>query len=337
MDSEEKEKESALRTRAESLITKLSSVSDETRSSALCRLRLLTKSTPSIRAYITTIDDGAALSYLSESLYSTSSVTQDNAAATLLNLSISCPDTLMATPGLLHAISHSLSQHSNNYSPSAVQSAAATLYSLSLHPDHRATIGSMRDILYTLLDIVSIPNSPSRSVKDSVKALFGLSLHPPNRDTMLSLDAAGVLFGRIVRDGRVGMLEDVTAVVAQLAGSHAAPVSFRTVGGVRVLVDLVGLDATLRVRENAVGALLRLVEFGGEAVADEIREVGLGVIFDGLGEVVHCGSDKAKIRAQALMDVLESGISSKMSSFNFSQYGTHFASGPLSDSSRSSY
>ncbi|KAK9682174.1 hypothetical protein RND81_10G055600 [Saponaria officinalis] len=319
---------------AESLLTALSSVSDHSRSTALSSLRLLSKTDPSFRPIFSSLHGGAALSYLSDSLFSTSPLTQDDAAAALLNLSISSRSSLISSPGLLDALSHALSLHRGEYSPAAVQSIAATVYSLSLDPSHRATIGSKRDLVYFLVDIVSYSNSPSRSLKDAVKALFGLSLHPPNRQTILSFDALPALFGRVVHDRRVGLVEDVTAVVAQLAACDAAPAAFGDVRGIRVLVDLIDLgeNVTVRVRENAVSALLKLVEFGGEKVAEEIREVGLGLIFNGLGEVVDCGSDKGKLRAQALMNVLEMGMSSTI---NLEHNEGDFGSGPLSESSRS--
>ncbi|KAL9239929.1 hypothetical protein vseg_014200 [Gypsophila vaccaria] len=322
---------------ADTLLTNLTSVSPTTFSTALSTLRHLTKTDPTFRPILTSLHGGAALSLLSNALFSTAPTTQDDAAATLLNLSLSLSSanlSLSALPSVLSSLSHSLSLHRDNYSPSAVQSSAATVYSLSLHPALRSSLASHRDLLYYLLDIVSYPSSPSRSIKDSLRALFGLSLHLPNRLLLLSLDALPALFSRLVHPNkaRVGMVEDVTAVVAQLAACDVAPGEFGRLGGVRVLVGLIDLGetVTVRVRENAVSALLKLVEFGGEKVAEEIRQVGLGLVFDGLGEVVDCGTDKGKARANALMNVLDNGMSSCGSAFEGDS-----CSGPLSDSSRS--
>ncbi|KAK9690100.1 hypothetical protein RND81_09G104800 [Saponaria officinalis] len=127
------------------LISNLTSASTAISTAALCELRLLSKSDPSIRPFIATVDSGATLSHLSSALLSTSSLSQENAAATLLNTSISVKHPLVSTAGLLDAISHSLSSHrAADYSPAAVQSAAATVYSLSLDPSLCPTLGSDR-------------------------------------------------------------------------------------------------------------------------------------------------------------------------------------------------
>ncbi|XP_074280586.1 U-box domain-containing protein 17-like [Silene latifolia] len=318
------------------LIENLTSISDATRAAALSELRLLTKLDPDIRPIIATFSNGVAISNLAENLYSTTPLSQENAAAILLNLSISSKQPLIATRGFLHALSHALSSHRTDYSSAAVQSAAATVYSLSLQPDLRPKLGSMRDLVYYLVDIVASFDSPSQSVKDAVKALFGISLCPENRKNVIDLGGILALFARVAGDGRVGVVEDVTAVIAQLAGCDAAPAGFRSVGGVRVLLDLIvpGEDqqATRRVKENAVSALLKLVEFGGQTVVEEITDVGLDSVLDGLREVVCSGTDKGKFRAQGLMNVLETGMST---SIKFSEIGSGFGSSPLLESTHS--
>ncbi|KAK9682788.1 hypothetical protein RND81_10G096200 [Saponaria officinalis] len=322
------------------LISNLTSASTATSTVALCELRLLSKSDPSIRPFIASVHSGAALTHLSSALLSTSSLSQENAAATLLNTSISVKHPLVSTPGLLDAISHSLSSHrAAHYSPAAVQSAAATVYSLSLDPSLRPTLGSKRNIVCSLIDIVKTYDTDLKSVKDAVKALFGLALHPPNRKIILELDGGTALFDRVVfesQNNRVGVLEDVTAVIAQVAGFQASPEAFKSVGGIRVLVGLIDLQAggtRRRVRENAVSGLLKLVEFGGETLVEEIREIGLGFVLEGLKEIIHCGSEKGKIRAEALMNVLQTRLDSCSSTtITFSENGSGFGSSPLLNS-----
>jgi len=286
---------------AQSLISKLASVSGPTRTAALCELRLLTKHDPDIRPVIA---DEGAIPYLAETLYSDAPLDQDNAAATLLNVSIACPEALMSTRGLLDALSHTLSHHTRHH-PSAVQSAAATVYSLVIDENYRPVVGSKRDIVYALIDIVRTPDSPAKSMKDALKALFGLALYPLNRTTMVELGAAAALFGLVVNDGRVGVVEDATAVIAQMAGCEESAEAFRRVSGIRVLVDLLdpGTGWSARIRENAVSGLLNLAGFG-QGVVVEIRELGSEFVFHGLGEVVKNGSIKGRKRAQTLIDIL---------------------------------
>ncbi|XP_068345091.1 U-box domain-containing protein 4-like [Pyrus communis] len=289
-----------------SLVSKLSSVSSQTRADALKELRLITKLEPDSRPFVA---ESGAIPYLSETLFDSSPYLQDDAAATLLNLSISCRDSLISTQGLLDALSHSLRQHASpSSSPSAVQSSAATLHSLLVVDDYRPIIGSKRDIVYSLIDIVKCPNSPPRSVKDALKALFGIALYAPNRIALVELGAVPTLFTLVVKDGRVGIVEDATAVIAQVAGCEESEEAFQRVSGIRVLADLLDLStgSSLRSKENAVGALLNLATCGGDWGLREVREEGMGVV-DGVADVAENGGTKAKSKAVALLKVIDGG------------------------------
>ncbi|XAR63538.1 Ubiquitin--protein ligase [Bertholletia excelsa] len=282
------------------LVTKLGSVSEHTRTEALCELRLISKHDPDSRPLIA---DAGAIPYIAEILYSPSPLSQENAAATLLNVSISSREGLMSTPGLLDALSHALL---NPTSPSATQSAAATLYSLLVVDDYRSIIGSKRDIIYALIDTIRNKNSLPRSIKDALKALFGISLYQLNRATVIELGAVPALFSLVVKDGRIGIVEDATAVIAQIAGCDEAKDAFRKASGIGVLVDL--LDSSTgssdRTKENAVSALLNLVQCGGELVANWVRETGCGV-YVGIADMAENGSSKGKSKAAALLKVLD--------------------------------
>lgn len=164
-----------------------------------------------------------------------------------------------------------------------------------------------------------------------------------NRANMVELGAVEVLFGLVVKAGRVGLMEDATAVIAQIAGAEGSLAAFRRVSGVRVLVDLIdpSTGSSLRIKENAVSGLLNLVQCGGGVVGEKIREMGLGSIFDGLDEVAQTGSNKGRKRAETLMKILENGRIVKESGFRSrnesdhpgsdSYSGSHLNSGALLD------
>ncbi|CAN1781192.1 U-box domain-containing protein 4 [Linum perenne] len=287
------------------LVAKLSSVSERTRDESLVELRLITKHDEESRLIVA---EAGAIPYLAETLYSSSHKSQDNAAATLLNISISSRDSLISTRGLLDALSHALRHHSTTTSPTAVQAAAATLHSLLVIDSYRPIIGSKRDIMYSLIEIVKSPKSPPRSIKDALKAMFGIALYQLNRSTMIDLGAVPALFSLVLKDGRVGIVEDATAVIGQIAGCEESEAEFGRVCGISVLVDLldVGTGSSERVKENAVGALLNLVRSGGEKVGREVRELGTYVL-DGIREVGERGSSKGKSKAMALLEVIEGG------------------------------
>lgn len=290
-----------------SLVTKLGSVSEQTRAEALSELRLMSKLDAEARPLIA---ESGSIPYLAETLYSSSDSTQDDAAVTLLNLSISSRAALMSTRGLLDALSHVLCHHASSSSPFAVQSSAATLHSLLIEEEYRPIIGSKRDIIYSLIDIIKRAGSAVRSIKDALKALFGISLYPLNRKTVIDLGGVGPLFSLILKGTSTGIIEDATAVIAQVAGCEESEEAFRKVSGVGVLVDLLdgATGSTMRVKENSVAALLNLVRCGRERIGREVREMGLRAV-EGITDVAENGSAKGKNKAVSLLRVLYGGSS----------------------------
>lgn len=151
-------------------------------------------------------------------------------------------------------------------------------------------------------------NSQARSIKDALKALFGIALYPLNRQQIINLGGVQPLFSLIVNDGRIGIVEDATAVIAQIAGCEESSEEFKKSKGVSVLVDFLdmGTGWSAQVKENAVAALLNLVSYGRESVGKEVREAGLKVA-DGVAHVAQNGSTKGKRKAVALLKVLLEG------------------------------
>ncbi|CAI0461916.1 unnamed protein product [Linum tenue] len=125
---------------------------------------------------------------------------------------------------------------------------------------------------------------------------------------MIDLGVVPPLFSLVLKDGRVGIVEDATAVIAQIAGCEESEAEFGRVSGIRVLVDLldVGTGSSGRVKENAVGALLNLVRSGGEKVLREVKELGVTAL-EGIRDVAEGGSSKGKSKAMALLEVIEGG------------------------------
>ncbi|CAJ2657353.1 U-box domain-containing protein 17 [Trifolium pratense] len=316
------------------LVSKLSSVSEQTRIEALCELRLMSKQDPQTRPVIT---ESGAIPYLAETLYSSSHPSQENATATLLNLSITEKESIMSTRGVLDALSHIISHHSSTSAAAAVQSASATIHSLlSSVDDYRTVVGSKREIVYALVDILRCHrSSPPRTVKDALKALFAIALHPLNRATMVQFGVVPALFSLIVNDGRVGIVEDATAVIAQVAGCEESVEAFRKVSGVGVLADLLDLNtgSSMRTRENAVSALLNLVRCGGDAVAGDVRDAVAFGALDGIADVRDKGSVKGQSKAMELMRVMLGGGDRNV----VLNSGSSFGSSVMNDDSGTSF
>ncbi|PUZ52938.1 hypothetical protein GQ55_5G013400 [Panicum hallii var. hallii] len=263
---------------------------------AVAAIRLASKDDPEIRAPLA---DAGAVPLLAAQLAGPSAAAGVDAAAALLNISISAREQLASAPGLLDALTAALRTD-------AAHHAAATVHSLLCAEAHRATIGARRPLLAALVALLRARPS-TRATKDALKALFGVALYPPNRATLVSLGAVQALFALVMTDGRHGIVEDATAVVAQVAGCAECLEAFRWVSGVRILLDLVepGGAETERARENAAAALLNLVVAGGEPAVAEVLAVG------GAEETVRelaedsAASPRGKAKAEALLRALE--------------------------------
>ncbi|XP_062187810.1 U-box domain-containing protein 4-like [Phragmites australis] len=260
---------------------------------AVAELRLVSKDDPEIRAPLA---DAGAVPFLVAQLATAASV---DAAAALLNISISAREQLMSTPGLLDALTAALRTDAAHHT-------AATIHSLLCVEAYRATIGAKRPLLAALVSLLRAAPS-TRATKDALKALFGVALYPPNRATLVGLGAVQELFALVMTDGRSGIIEDVTAVIAQVAGCAETLEAFRLVSGVRILLDLVepGGAATARARENAVAALLNLVVAGGEPAVTEV--IAVGGAEDAVRELAEdaAASPRGKAKAEALLRALE--------------------------------
>ncbi|XP_008803354.2 U-box domain-containing protein 4-like [Phoenix dactylifera] len=302
---------------AESLVKRLNSAADaDSAAEAIAEIRLLSKHDPEIRSLLA---DAGAVPILAARLLPggghNSPPSQENAAAALLNISISAGEGLMATPGLLDALAAAL-HPSSPTSAAAAQHAAATLYSLLTVDAYRPIIGSKRPLVASLIALLHVPNPPNRFIKDALKALFGVALYPLNRPAMVDLGVVPALFSLVVNDGRTGVVEDATAVIAQVAGCYESVDAFRNVAGVRVLVDLVdaGRGASGRASENAAAALLNLVMSGGEEAAADVREIE--VAETALRELAGGGSSaRAKSKAESLLKALDGGRGGRLQRF----------------------
>ncbi|PIN01596.1 Ubiquitin--protein ligase [Handroanthus impetiginosus] len=286
------------------LVTKLTSVSEQTRTEALCELRLLSKNDAESRPLIA---EANAVPLIAESLYSPDVILQENATATLLNLSISSKDHLMSSHGVLDALSHALRHPA---SPTVAQCAAATIFSLLSVESFRSIIGHKRDIIFGLVEIVRNQGSAARSIKDALRALFGIALYPLNREQMVELGAIQALFSLVVKDGRVGLIEDATAVIAQIAGCEESWEVIKKALGIEVLMDLIdnSTGSSYRTKENAVSALLNLMQCGGEEVASEVRGKMEPRVVEGILDISENGSEKGKNKAMALLKVLDARV-----------------------------
>ncbi|CAL9054299.1 unnamed protein product, partial [Musa banksii] len=206
---------------------------------------------------------------------------QENIVATLLNLSISAHEALMSP----RASSTPLSSPSAS-SPLSPQPLQLPLYRRL--PFHHWV---KEALIVALVDLLSAPNASTRSIKDALKALFGLDLYSLNRTTLVELGVMLPLFMLVVKNGRKGVVEDVTI--------HR---SIPRVDDVSVLVD----GGSERARETITIVLLNLVKSNGDKVVGDIKEVDeVEATMRALDDDESQVSTRRKSKVKVLLKVLE--------------------------------
>lgn len=280
----------------ESLVNLLkpSSSSEEELKDAVCELRLLAKCGDDHRILIV---EAGAVPYLLAHLYSANAKLQENAITALLNLSIYTPnrEVIMSSRGALDGIAHCLTA---GRSLEGKQNAAAAIFSLLVVESYRAIVGDRPEVIRGLLDLIhqGIP----KCTKDALKTLFLLALYPPNRPKLVSAGVVPVIFSLLMNSG-MGIVEDATAVIAQVAGCGESEKAFEKIHGIEVLVSLLD-TGTPRVRENAASALLNLAQCGGKQVADDILDVQSAM--PALSLLLTSGTARCKSKISSLLSLL---------------------------------
>ncbi|KAK9128994.1 hypothetical protein Syun_017791 [Stephania yunnanensis] len=280
------------------LVERLSSASPETRTAALAELRLISKHDPESRPLIA---GAGAVPCLVDALY-TGGADQENAAAALLNLSISSRHLLISAPGLLDGISDLLLRHRHptprRRPPPSSPPPPPFTASSSRRPTGPSSARSATS---------SSPSSTSR-VESAIRA--GAVAGEQGGDGGDGGGGGSVRGGGEFGESRgVGVLEDATAVAAQVAGCRESAEAFGRAGG--------GGDGGLggvwsgggrgggRARENAVAGMLNLARWGGAEAAEEVRRACLeGGVLEGVMEVAVSGSGKGRGKARELLAIL---------------------------------
>jgi len=284
------------RTTAESLVNQLrsSSSSEEAQKDAVCELRLLAKWGDDHRI---SIAQAGAVPYLLDHLYSPDAKLQENAVTALLNLSIYAPnrEVIMSSRGALDAIVHCLTA---GRSLEAKKNAAAAIFSLLVVENYRPIVGDRPEVIRALLDLIRQGNP--KCTKDALKTLFHLALDPINRPKLVSAGVVPVIFSLLMNAG-TGIVEDTTAVIAQLAGCSESNEAFKRIFGIEVLVDLLDTGSP-RVQENATSALLNLAQCGGKHIADDILDVQIAM--PALSVLLTSGTPRCKSKVSSLLKLL---------------------------------
>ncbi|KAF5747233.1 hypothetical protein HS088_TW06G01414 [Tripterygium wilfordii] len=271
------------------LIEDLSSRTLEVQRKAVKKIRLLCKENPEKRILIAS---SGAIPQLTQLLSYPDSKIQEHAVTALLNLSINeANKNLIAKEGAIPEIIQIL----QNGSTEARENSAAALFSLTVLVENNITVGLLNGIP-PLVDLLK--NGTVRGKKDAASALFNLSLNLANKGRAIDAGIVPPLL-QLVKDRNLGMADEALSILLPLA-SH--PDGRREIGQLSFIETLVELirEGTPKNKECAASVLL---ELGSSSSSFILASLQFGV-YEHLIEITQSGTDRAKRKADALLQLM---------------------------------
>ncbi|XP_057524493.1 U-box domain-containing protein 1-like [Amaranthus tricolor] len=283
----------AVRWTSEFLVGKLATASSELQCRAAYETRLLAKSSMDNRK---TMAEVGAIPFLLNLLSSEHAATQENAMTALLNLSIHSTNKIliMEASGLLKIIE----VLESGKTMEARENAAATIGSLTLVDDYKASIGAHPRVIRALLRLLK--EGATTGKRDAVTALTNLALYYPNQTTLVR-EGVIPLLNDTLFDDKAGITDDALALLVFLSGSSEGSEEIsrnKSKHLMPFLIDLLRFGSS-KGKENSVILLLALSKDGVEVVRHLDPQS-----FSLLRSLVGNGSSEARERASRLLRLL---------------------------------
>ncbi|KAK9684699.1 hypothetical protein RND81_10G226200 [Saponaria officinalis] len=299
----------SIRMLAQFLAGRLSYGTDEQKNKAAYEIRLLTKS--SVFNRVTLIEFGNVAPLL-DLLTSNNANTQENAIAALLKLAKHRKGlkAIIEEGGLMLVIlvlRHGLK-------PESKQIAAATIFYFSSVEKYRKLIGSTREAIPGLLELVT--DGTITGKKNAMAAIYGLLLYDDNHRVALESDIVPTLLNLISTVQRSDILADALSILAALADKTEGSTAILKASALNTMLGLVKSSISRAGKESCVSILLSLCRNGGaRVISDVAREAG---IMPPLYSVVTDGGCHGSKKARTLIGMLQQHRES--SSSNFGSY-----------------
>ncbi|KAL9227439.1 hypothetical protein vseg_003127 [Gypsophila vaccaria] len=299
----------AIRMLAQFLAGRLSYGTDEQKNKAAYEIRLLAKTCVFNR--VTLIEFGNVAPLL-DLLTSNEANTQENAMAAVLKLAKHKKGlkAIIDEGGLMLVIlvlRHGLKVESK-------QIAAATIFYLASVEKYRKLIGSTREAIPGLVELIT--EGATTSKKNAMSAIFGLLLYHGNHRVALEASIVPRLLNLISTSQRSDILADSLHILASLAERTEGSIAIMKASALQSILGLVKSSISRGGKECCVAILLSLCRNGGpRVVADIAKEPAImpplySVVTDG-----SChGSKKARTLISLLQEFYESSASSLASS-----------------------
>ncbi|XP_010678740.4 U-box domain-containing protein 19 [Beta vulgaris subsp. vulgaris] len=268
---------------------------DEQKNKAAYEIRLLTKSNIFNRSILIEVGNVAPLLDL---LTSTHPNTQENAIAALLKLSKHSKGqkSIIQEGGLMLIIS----VLRRGMKVESRQIAAATIFYLSAVEKYRRLIGSTREAIPGLVDLIK--DGTMCGKKNAIAAIFGLLLYHKNHERALEAGIIPTLVDLVTSIERSDLLADSLAILACLAEKIDGCIAILQTSTLPLIINFLKSSISKAGKEYCVSILSSLCTNGGpEVIAALAKEQA---IMPSLYGLVTEGSAHASKKARMLINML---------------------------------
>lgn len=295
----------AMKFLAQFLAGRLTYGTDEQKNKAAYEIRLLTKSNIFNRSILIEVGNVPPLLDL---LTSDDPNTQENAIAALLKLAkhTKGQKSIIEEGGLMLIVS----VLRRGMKIESRQIAAATIFYLSAVEKYRKLIGSTREAIPSLIELIK--DGTICGKKNAIAAIFGLLLYHRNHERVLEAGIVPELVDLISSIERSDLLADSLAVLACLAEKIDGSIAILQTSALQLIMGLLKSSISKAGKEYCVSILASLCMNGGaEVIAILAKEAA---IMPSLYSLVTEGSSHGSKKARMLITMLQKFQESSSSS-----------------------
>ncbi|CAN6676102.1 unnamed protein product [Malus baccata var. baccata] len=267
----------------------------EEQNKAAYEIRLLSKSSIFNRSCLV---EAGVVPHLLKLLRSADSGIQENAIASLLNLSkyLKSKAVIVENRGLdliVGVVKKGLRLE-------ARQHAAGTLFYLSSVEEYRRLIGENADAIPALMELIK--DGTDRAKKNALVAIFGLINHPANHRRVIVAGVVPLLVNVLTSFDSEALVTDALAILSTLAEKPDGSVAISHCKALDTIVGILNSSIPRAGKEFCVSLLLALcVNGSGDVVALLVKSPSLmGPLYSQLSE----GTSRASKKASALIRLL---------------------------------
>ncbi|PHT67458.1 hypothetical protein T459_26945 [Capsicum annuum] len=287
--------EQAMKLLASFLVGRLVAGTMEQQNNAVFEIHLLTKTSIFNRSCLV---EAGAISPLLNLVTSRDSSCQENAMATLLNLSKnSNSKSIIVGNGGLFAI---LDVLKGGLKMEARQHAAGTLFYLTSVEEYRKMIGENPEIIPSLLELLR--NGTDWGKKNALVTIFGLLRRPENHWRVIAAGLVLLVVNLLKSFKREDLITDSLAVLSTLSERLDGAMAVLYAGALPIIVNVLSSCNSRAAKEYCVSLLLALCINGGADVVPVLVKNSslMGPLYSLLAE----GNSKASKKASTLIRIL---------------------------------